>query len=472
MMNNGANSRGGLDERLLSLFWRKPADTIAERTRRRVSLHLIPYLFFLYILAYLDRVNVSVAQLAMQKPPDEGGLGFDRDITGFGFGIFFWGYWILEIPSTVSVVHWGARWVFVRILILWGLCAALLGGIGTPFMHTLLGWAPYGDDPKYQFYFLRFMLGFFEGGFFPSVIVYLSLWFRTQDRGKAIASFMIAIPVSSMFGNPLSGLLLDVHWFDLPGWRWIFILEGIIPIFAGFVTLFFLPDRPEKARWLPADECTWLRSELDHEHQSKQGHDPKILVQHLGRIALLTFVYFCLNVTSYGLSSFMPAIIKSQSGVSDRIASYLAGLPFVMGLLGMLVNGWHSDHTRERFWHAAVPLALYSMGIALTALVDGVLVWPTAVLILWVGTFMYAHLPAFWPIPTMFLGATVAAAAIGFINMIGNLGGSLGSIMAGKLATGQTSFAPALLFLAPWPFGAALIVLIVGYTRRKVPAGS
>src|SRR6266478_4702717 len=208
MTSSGPHSPSPLAERLMSIVWRRPPSGIGERTRRRVTLYLIPYLFFLYIIAYLDRVNVSVAGLAMQYGVNEGGMGFDKDVIGFGFGIFFWGYWILEIPSTVSVVRWGARWVFVRILVLWGICAAVIGGIGTPFCDYLLGWLPYLSDPKhpeYQLYFLRFMLGFFEGGFFPSVIVYLSYWFRPEDRAKAIAGFMAAIPISSMIGLPISG---------------------------------------------------------------------------------------------------------------------------------------------------------------------------------------------------------------------------------------------------------------------------
>jgi MFS family permease len=495
MTTNQAHPDNGPGGRLLSLVWRRPADTLAERTRRRVSLHLIPYLFFLYILAYLDRVNVSVAQLAMQEPLDSGGLGFDRDVIGFGAGIFFWGYWILEIPSTVSVARWGARWVFVRILILWGICAALVGTIGTPFAAHFFGWLPHipedaglinhvyflsrsaqfvnalPDNPAYQFYFFRFMLGFFEGGFFPSVIVYLSLWFRPEDRAKAIASFMAAIPLSSMLGVPLSGLLLNVNWLGLPGWRWIFILQGVAPVLAGFATVFFLPDRPTKARWLPSEERDWLVGELEREHRGKQGHGHGAWVHHLGLVLLLTLVYFCLNLTSYGLSMFMPAIIKSQSGASSQVASYLASLPYLMALLAMLVNGWHSDRTGERPWHVAVPLACLSLGIGLAAALDGMWVLPVLVMIFGVGTFMYAHLPAFWPIPTMFLGSTAAASAIGFINMIGNLGGSVGPMVVGSLATGQTSFAPALLTLAPWPFAAAVIILVVGYARRQLAVG-
>ncbi len=550
MTNNQTTSQDPLGDRVLALiarFW--PAGSIAERTRRRVTLHLIPYLFFLYILAYLDRVNVSVAALTMKDPSSRGGLGFGSDIIGFGFGIFFWGYWILEMPSTMSVVRWGARWVFVRILILWGLCVVLIGAIDTPLVSSIFSWLPqisehtpvidsfdgrinrvFGwlahqfryrdelqlvagfahflnhlhDTPAYQFYFLRFMLGFFEGGFFPSVIVYLSHWFRTEDRAKAIASFMAAIPISSVFGNPLSGMLLDVHWFGLQGWRWIFILEGIAPILAGFLTLFFLPNRPKNAKWLSADERDWLEGELEREQLAKKGHGHWAWVHHIGIVLLLTGVYFCLNLTSYGLSSFMPAIIKSQSGVSNEWASVLAALPYVMGLTGMLVNGRHSDRRKERIWHVAVPLSMLSLCIGLTALFDGVSLLPVFILIFLVGTFMYAHLPAFWPIPTMFLGSVAAASAIGFINMLGNLGGSVGPTVVGNVATnpispalgvssvgllgsplGQgpllapptliagnppTSFAKALWILAPWPLFSAAIIVIAGYTRQRVSA--
>src|SRR5262245_56011276 len=287
-------------DRLMALIWRRPAADVPEQTRRRVVVYLIPYLFFLYILAYLDRVNISVAALGMEKKLPEGGLGFTSEIIGFGGGIFFWGYWLLEIPSTLSVLKWGARWVFVRILILWGLACTLIGFIGTPLADRMFGWlsSPAMDgifagiadltrwihaqgvpmdagnvnDPAVrQFYFLRFMLGFFEGGFFPSVILYLALWFRARDRAKAIATFMAAIPVSVLIGSPISGLMLHIPWFDEPtgeahqGWRWIFIIQGTVPILAGFATIFFLPDRPEKARWLKPEERDWLVNELHQE---------------------------------------------------------------------------------------------------------------------------------------------------------------------------------------------------------------
>jgi ACS family tartrate transporter-like MFS transporter len=465
-------------DRLIAFFWRSPAPTIAERTRRRVTIHLIPFLFFLYVLAYLDRVNVSVAQFGMKEPRGDGGLGLGLDVIGFGAGLFFWGYWILEIPSTVSVVRLGARWVFARVLVLWGICAALAGSIDTPVTAWLFGWLPQltgggpvvdfinglRDTPRNQFYFLRFMLGFFEGGFFPSVIVYLSLWFRPADRAKAVAGFMAAIPISSMLGSPISGLLLGVKWFGLPGWRWIFILEGIAPVLAGIATLFFLPDSPAVAKWLRPEEREWLAGELAAEDAAKKGHGHWEWVHQLGLVLLLTFVYFGQNVISYGISMFMPMIIQSQTGYSEQASTYLCSPAYMLALVMMLLNGRHSDRTGERYWHTAVPMALLGLGVLTAGLTNGLAVIPAVVVIFWVGPMMYAHLPAFWPIPTSVLGATTAAAAIGFINMIGNLGGSVGPWMVGEQ---KHDVRRALLLLAPWPIASAVVVLGLGYMRAK-----
>jgi sugar phosphate permease len=528
-MPAGDSSPSRLDDWFISKIWWKPAADLGERTRRRVTVHLIPYLFFLYILAYLDRANVAVAALGMKAGASEGGLGFNESIIGFGAGIFFWGYWILEIPSTISVVKWGARYVFVRILILWGLCCMLLGIIGTPWASAMFRWMPdlpvdapwmqtvdaMGDlalgwlyrlmgyqgawqplaglatfsnqldtSAEYQFYFFRFMLGFFEGGFFPSVIVYLSIWFRAQDRAKAIAVFMAAIPLSNVLGLPLSGLLLGINWFDMAGWRWIFILEGFVPVLAGFVTLFMLPDGPHKAEWLPDDERKFLQAELEAEASSKKGHGHWEWVHHIGVVLLLTLFYFCINVTSYGLQMFMPAIIKTQlknviPGTSDLLASCVASLPYFLALIGMLLSGYSSDRTRERILHVGTPLCLLGCGLCVCYGVDGLWLWPVFVMIFLVGSFLYAHLPPFWPIPSMFLGATAAASAVGFINMIGNLGGTVGPTLVGKLAKEQTaqgaaSFASGLLWLAPWPIAAAIVIVGVGAWRgllfKKGPA--
>lgn len=488
--NQPMSSPLSLADRLTRLFWPRPPADLGERTRRRVVVHLIPYLFFLYILAYIDRVNVSVAGLGMEKSPESGGLGFSSTVIGFGAGLFFWGYWILEIPSTLSVLKWGARWVFVRILILWGLACTLIGFIGLPEFNGFCGWlkTPAADavfsgvdwlartvflvrDPGNlddfvvrQYCLLRFLLGFFEGGFFPSVILYLTLWFRPQDRAKAVAAFMSAIPVSSLIGSPVSGLLLGINWGGLPGWRWIFILEGLVPILAGFLTLFFLPNRPRDAAWLTPDEKDWLVAELEGEALRKKLRRWDWIGQSF-TVILLTGYYFCMNLTSYGLSVFMPKILKSQSGLGDIAASILAALPYLMGLIALLINGWHSDKTRERIGHVVVPLAGLSVSLFLAASLQGYGLAPVLVMIFLVGTCMYAHLPAFWPIPSMFLGAAAAASAIGFINMLGNFGGFVGPAIMGSYAD-KNDIAGGLRFLSVFPLGSVAIILIVGWMRR------
>ncbi len=463
-----AKRKPAFADRLIALLWRKPAADVGERTRRRVVVHLLPFLFFLYVLAYLDRSNVAVAQVGLMQSVAEGGLGFNLSIVGFGIGIFFWGYWVLEIPSTVSVLKWGARWVFVRILILWGLACTLIGTIGTPLGDDLFGWLPVADGNPYvwQFYFLRFMLGFFEGGFYPSVILYLSLWFRPQDRSKALAAFMAAGPLALAVGAPLSGLIREINWFGLPGWRWIFFLQGGVPILAGVATIFFFPNRPQDATWLPPEERDWLVNSLAQEAEARKKHGFGGWRNQAGIVLLLTAYYFCTNTAGYGLSSFMPAIIETQTGLSKLWCSVLAGLVYVAALVGVLFNGWHSDRSGERIWHVVVPLTCLSLGIFLAALTDGMGWLPVLILLFCVGPFAQAQLPAFWPIPTMFLGSAAAASAIGFINMIGNLGGSLGPTMVGKAADGQTTFAPALYRLAPFPLIAVGIILYVGWLRR------
>jgi len=428
-----------------------------------------------------------VAALRMKLSPAEHGLGFTDDVIGHGGGLFFWGYWILEIPSTLSVARWGARWVFVRILVLWGICAALCGLIGLPLMHHFFGWLPQPQSTEgawsavanyvtqlphnaaYQFYFFRFLLGFFEGGFFPTVIVYLSYWFRAEDRAKAIACFMVAIPFSSAVGIPLSGLLLKANWLQLEGWRWVFLIEGILPVFAGVATIFFLPNQPRNAPWLPEDERAWLLDQLDAEHRAKQRTGHWAWVHHLGMVLLLTLVYFGLNVSSYGLLIFLPAIIQAQTGASEVVSTFIAGIYYVVAAVAMLLNGWHSDHTRERIWHVCIPLAVQSTALLLTSLLYDVPIVPMVILLTFLAATHYSHLPAFWPIPTIFLGAAAAASAIGFVNMLGNLGGYYGPTIVGTAKTLETTYASGLLRMAPFPLMSAMIILVVGYFRRRAP---
>lgn len=476
---------GGWDESLMRLFWwgRPAARTVEERTRRRVWVHLLPILFGLYVLAYIDRSNIAVAKFGMNLPIEQQGLGFNNEIIGFGSGIFFWGYWILEIPSALSVERRGARWVFCRILILWGIIAVLMGFMGMPLLETLFGWLPHipesdslpwlgaiarhwnclGTNAESQFYFLRFMLGFFEGGFFPTVVMYLSIWFKAEHRAKAMAGFMAAMPLSNVLGTPLSQWISDnIAWFGLAGWRWIYILEGIAPVLAGFAVWFALPDRPSTARWLKDEERQWLLATLADEHQRRSARGHGAWRKHLGLVLLLTLVYFCQNVTAYGLSTFMPSIVKAQVGTSETTAAWITALFFLVGFVGMQFNSWHSDDRHERIWHVAIPMLLMGTGLMLVSYCAGQPLLGLVLLIVLVGANVYAHVPAFWAIPTLFLGSTAAASAIGFINMVGNFGGSAGPMIVGDAAK-YGDFTTGLLRIGIFPFIGALVILLVGY---------
>ena len=490
ILSPGAKNRGRwLEESLMRWFWlgRPAAISVGERARRRVWVHLLPVLFCLYILAYVDRSNISVAKFGMNRSPANGGLGFDESILGFGSGVFFWGYWILEIPSTLSVERRGARWVFLRILILWGLCAALMGFMGMPLLENLFGWLPrlpdfrgwpglsaitrhwngLGTNAESQFYFLRFMLGFFEGGFFPTVVMYLSIWFNTEHRAKAMASFMAAIPLSNFLGTPLSQWIGDhVHWGDLAGWRWVYILEGTAAVLAGVAVLFSLPDRPHSVVWLPPEEKDWLLNELDAERRGRAAREHGSWREHLGIVALLTVVYFCQGAVAYGLSTFMPSIVKAEVGSSEQHAAWITAFFYLVAFIGMQLNGWHSDRRQERIWHTATPTIMVGCGLLLVSYFQQAPLLGAFALFFLVGGGLYTHMPAFWAIPTLFLSSTAAASAIGFINMVGNLGGSVGPMIVGDAAK-NNDFATGLWRIAIFPLIGASTVLLIGYLRSR-----
>jgi ACS family tartrate transporter-like MFS transporter len=419
---------------------------IAGRTRRRVMRRLLPYLVFLYIIAYLDRVNVSYAALEMSNA-----LGFTPEVYGFGAGIFFIGYFLLEIPGSIMVERWSARRWISRIMITWGAIAVLTG-----FIHTAT-----------QFYWIRFLLGMAEAGFFPGVIVYLSHWFRYEDRGKALALFVAAQPLAPAIGAPISGLVLGVNWFGLAGWRWLFILEGIPAIIFGVVTLFYLTDRPHQARWLPDDERQWLTSELEREKQAKQAaHSihPWQALRHR-EVLILTLSYFFIVTSVYGLIFWLPTITKKLSGSSNLITSLISALPYCVGLIAGLLVGWSSDRKNERRWHAALPMMATCLGLLLSVAAND---YPA----LAIGMFclaaagMFSYSPGFWALPSSFLTGTAAAASIGLINSTGNLGGFAGPYIVGYLNKTTGSFLAGMLYLSLSALAAAALILSLRVTRK------
>jgi ACS family tartrate transporter-like MFS transporter len=423
-----------------------PAQSIdlADRTRLRIMRRLIPYLFLLYIVNYLDRVNVSYAALEMTHD-----LNFTPEVLGFGAGIFFIGYFLLEIPGTLLIELWSARAWIARIMITWGIVAVLMG-----FMNSAT-----------QFYWLRLGLGAAEAGFFPGIIVYLTHWFRYQDRAKAVALFMAAVPLSNFLGAPVSGLLLGVKWFGLAGWRWLFILEGAPAIVLGVVTIFYLTDWPHQAKWLAEDEREWIAKELEREKELKSTAHSFGVLQALRHreVVLLALSYFFVVTGLYGFNFWLPTIVKSLSGLPNLMVTLISALPYFVGFVALLTIGWSSDRTGERRWHTAIPMFVAGIGLLLSAATQSMPVLAVAMFCI-AAAGLYSFFPAFWALPTTFLAGSAAAASIGLINSIGNLGGFAGPYVVGYLNEKTHSFIGGMLYLSLSAIVGAILILVL---RRK-----
>jgi MFS transporter, ACS family, tartrate transporter len=425
---------------------------VAQRARKRIAWRLLPFLFLLYIIAFLDRMNVSAA--ALQMPGD---LGFNDKVVGLGAGIFFIGYLVLEIPGALIAERWSARRWIARIMISWGIITALMA-----FIHTAR-----------EFYLVRFLVGAAEAGFLPAVMVYVSHWFRYQDRAKAIAVFYAANPLSYVMGSPLAGLLLGITWLGLRGWRWLFILEGIPAVVFGVITIFYLTDWPRAATWLRADERDWINTELEKEKLTKQRVRSYTIWQAFSQrdVILLTLSYFCATTGGYGISFWLPSILKRLSGQSDIRVTLFAALPYLAGFVMQQLNSWHSDRTCERRWHAATPIFLAGVILLLTVIFSSNVAL-AVVLFTLVGACYFAFHPCFWAVPTAFLSESAAAASIGLINSLGNLGGFVGPLMMGYLVHRTHSFTAGLLYLVGSLCLSAILMLAVGAGRRSLPQPS
>lgn len=431
---------------------------VPERARRRITRRLIPYLLLLYLLAYLDRSNLSVAKLGMQRD-----LNLTDEIVGYGVGVFFLGYVLLEIPGALIVERWSARKWIARIMISWGIVATLMGFVGLPIFGS--------TAVPTQFYTLRFLLGASEAGFFPGVIVFLSHWFRAEDRARAKALFMISQPISVIVGLPLSRWILEnVHWYGLSGWRYVFILEGFPSILLGIVTLFYLTDRPEQARWLPDDEKQWLISELRREESAKAAagrvrfwsafRSPEIL--------LLAAIYFLIVTGNQALLFFLPSITDNMKSLSITARTAFTVLPYVFGLCGILLNGFHSNRSGEKRWHTALPMFVCGTGLSMAIIAGDRL--PLAIAFFCLAGFAnQAYLPVFWTLPTAFLGKSAAAAAIGAINSVGNLGGFVGPSIFGYLSTSTGRYDTGLWILAACMFLAGALATTIRVPKLNNP---
>ena len=416
-----------------------------EALYKKIALRLIPFMMLLYLVAFLDRVNISFAALTMNAD-----LGLSPIVYGWGAGIFFLGYFIFEVPSNLILERVGARlWIF-RIMVTWGLISAAMAFVQGPA----------------SFFVLRFLLGVAEAGFLPGMILYLTTWFPQARLARFVGLFMMAVPLASAIGAPISSLILSAHGFlGLAGWQWLFIIEGLPACALGFAVLALLPDGPATARWLTEEERATVAARLAedrgrHVHQVRAALGPTMVD---GRVWLLCLTYFGIVVGLYGVGLWLPQIIRGL-GFSIAQVGILTALPYLASAVAMLVWGRRSDRKGERVWHVALPTLLAAAGlVAAIAVPSG---WPelTALGIATVG--IYATLGPFWGLPPIFLTRTAAAGGIAFINSVGNLGGFLGPSIVGWTLELTNSFHAGLAVITACLGLSVVAVLLVGYRIR------
>lgn len=421
-----------------------------DALRRKVAWRVLPLVFLLYIVAYLDRANVGFAKLRMADD-----LKFSEGVFGLGIGIFFIGYLILEIPGALLVERWSARKWFARILITWGFISALTAFVRTPT----------------EFYIARFLLGVAEAGFFPGIIVYFTHWFTDRDRARALSGLVMAVPFSLALGAPVSAVLLDVNWLGLAGWKWMFIIEGLPAVVLGFVTLFYMTDRPRHAKWLTDAERSCLEERLAAEAREKETSGKISVWQALKmrNVWLLALGIFATNTGGYALTFWLPTTVKNLSGGSDKAALLYSGLFYACGLISVFLSGQSSDRSGDRKWHCVggqVATALLLAGSAMPG-------QSFPVVMTWLcltGLAAYFWPSPFWALPTLTLTASAAAVSIGFINMCANLAGYLGNHVNGWLRTNNASESTCLLFLAACYFLGGVFVSFVSV--QKTPTAT
>jgi ACS family tartrate transporter-like MFS transporter len=409
---------------------------VLAKARRR----LIPFLFLLYIVAYLDRINVGFAALQMNQA-----LGFSASTYGFGAGIFFLSYVLFEIPSNVILARVGARRWIARIMISWGLVSA-----GMMFVRSAAG-----------FYALRFLLGLAEAGFFPGIIFYLTRWFPTRERARTIAAFMTATLIAGVVGGPISGALLSLHGAGgLAGWQWLFVLEGIPAVVLGVVVLRALTERPEDAEWLTEPERATLVACLQEDARRQPDRvDTTARALRERRTWLLAVVYFTIPVTLYGIGFWLPQMLKTASAATDFHVGLLSAIPYAAGAVAMVIVGRHSDRTGERRWHVAVPAIVSACGLVASTASGGV-VWSVATLsIAMLG--LASMFGPFWALATSTMSGAGAAASIALINSVGNTGGFVGPYLLGAINDATHSFAVGLFAIAAMMAVGGALVLVV-----------
>jgi len=433
-----------------------------DRARRKAYWQLLPLLFLCYVIAYVDRTNVAIAKLTMTRDLPR----FDNAIIGIGAGLFFWGYFLLEIPGSLMVEKWSARKTIFRIMVTWGIAAALTAAVKTPM----------------EFYGMRFLLGLAEAGFFPGVIIYLTHWFPARDRARALSWFLIATPVAQITSPKISNALLKIgtnevvngvsihhaQLLGLQGWQWLYIFWGVPAVVLGVIVLLTLTDRPRDAKWLDPEEKEAIEQQLEIEKANRCAGRRMTLLEAFShpKVLLLAAAYFCGASANYGMEFFLPSILQQWYSLNLDAITWLVILPPILALASQLFVGWNSDRTKERRLHAVVPMSLAMIALAIVPLTRGRLP-------LTIGCFMLvlagikAYQPAFWSLPSLFLTEVAAAGSIGLINSLGNLGGFFGPTILGKIEKVTGSFVSGIYYLCGSIAVCVIIVFLLGLGRRE-----
>ena len=419
---------------------------IEKRTLRKITWRIVPFIMILYLIAYIDRVNIGFAAITMKED-----LGFTASILGFGAGIFFLGYFLFEVPSNIILHKVGARIWIARVMVTWGIIAG-----GMAFVES-----------STSFYVMRFLLGVAEAGFFPGIILYLSYWVPARNRAGVIALFMAAAPIATAIGSPISAALLEMHGImGLAGWQWMFLIEAIPAVILGVVVFFYMTDRPEKAAWLKPDEREWLVKTMQAEDANKGGQQQHSILRGLAnpRVLALALIYFGTSAGLYTLGIWAPQIIK-ELGVSSMTVGLLNAIPPIISVVAMILWSRHSDKTNERTWHVALACLTAAVGLAIAASTGSMFGLIAALTIVNVG--ISCSKPPLWSMPTMFLSGAAAATGIATINSIGNLGGFAGPAMIGWVKDQTGSFAGGLYFVAGLLILSTVLTLVLSFTQKN-----